>query len=394
MTARPEVIAAQQHETVPSNFSVQPKAEGEGDLLEVSMGPHHPSTHGVFRMDVVLDGEHVVKLKPVFGYLHRNHEQIGQHTTYIASMPYTDRLDYFCSMTNNWAYALTIEKLSGLVPPERAEYIRIITAELTRLQNHTCLIGFLLQDMGALGTPLMYAFREREKILDLFEALSGSRMMCNYMRFGGCRVDLPSGWLEEARKVTANYGRFLDEFEAFLSGNEILMARTQGVGVLRPDLAVNAGVTGPMLRATGVNYDIRKVDRYGIYERFNFRVPLGEHGDTFDRYMIRVLEMRESLKILEQALREIPEGPIIDPKYKVRNFKPKPGEAYGRIESPKGELGFYIISDGTAAPYRYRVRPPSLINLTILEDMCLGHTIADAVIILGSVDIVLGEVDR
>lgn len=379
-------------------YKVEPKqtqdGAPQGDLLEVSMGPHHPSTHGVFRMDVVLDGEHVVKLKPVFGYLHRNHEKIGENTSYLGSMPYTDRLDYFCSMTNNWAYALTVEKLTGLQPPERAEYIRVIVAELTRLQNHTCLIGFLLQDMGALGTPLMYAFREREAILDLFESLSGARMMCNYMRFGGCRVDLPAGWIDQAKQVVAEYPHFLDEFERFLNENEILIARTQGVGVLKPDVAVNAGVTGPMLRAAGVNYDIRKVDKYGIYERFDFRVPLGEHGDVFDRYMIRVLEMRESLKILEQALRDIPEGPIIDPKYKVRNFKPKPGEAYGRIEGPKGELGFYVISDGSTNPYRYRVRPPSFINLTILEDMCLGQTIADAVIILGSVDIVLGEVDR
>jgi NADH-quinone oxidoreductase subunit D len=240
----------------------------------------------------------------------------------------------------------------------------------------------------------MYAFREREKILDLFESLSGSRMMCNYMRFGGCRVDLPSGWLEQASEVVSHFPFFLDEFEKFLDENEILAARTQGVGVLSPELAVNAGITGPMLRATGVNYDIRKVDHYGIYDRFPFRIPLGEHGDVFDRYMIRILEMRESVKILEQALREIPEGPIVDPKYKVRNFKPKPGEVYGRIEGPKGELGFYLISDGSANPYRYRVRPPSFINLTILEDMCLGQSIADAVIILGSVDIVLGEVDR
>ena len=379
-------------------YRVEPKVAEDGapkgDLLEVSMGPHHPSTHGVFRMDVVLDGEQVVKLKPVFGYLHRNHEKIGENTTYLGSMPYTDRLDYFSSMTNNWAYALTVEKLTGLQAPERAEYIRVITAELTRLQNHTCLAGFLLQDMGALGTPLMYAFRERERILDLFESLSGARMMCNYMRFGGCRVDLPAGWVEEARLVVENYPHFLDEFERLLNENEILLARTQGVGALKPELAVSAGITGPMLRATGVNYDIRKVDKYGIYDRFDFRVPLGEHGDTFDRYMIRILEMRESLKILNQALRDIPEGPIIDPKYKVRNFKPKVGEAYGRIEGPKGELGFYVISDGSTNPYRYRVRPPSFINLTILEDMCLGHTIADAVIILGSVDIVLGEVDR
>jgi NADH-quinone oxidoreductase subunit D len=240
----------------------------------------------------------------------------------------------------------------------------------------------------------MYAFREREKILDLFEALTGARMMCNYMRFGGCRVDLPPGWLEGAKQIVANYPRFLDEFEALLSGNEIIMARTQGVGKLSPELAVNAGITGPMLRASGVNYDLRKVDRYGIYDRFPFRVPLGDHGDVYDRYMIRVLEMRESLKILEQALPQVPGGPVIDPKAKLRGFKPKPGEAYGRIESPKGELGFYLISDGGANPYRYRVRPPSLINLTILEDMCLGRPIADVIVILGSVDIVLGEVDR
>ena len=368
--------------------------DGPGELLEVSMGPQHPSTHGVFRMDVVLDGERVVKLKPVFGYLHRNHEKIAENTTYLGSMPYTDRLDYFCSLTNNWAYALAVEKLAGLQVPERAEYIRVITAELTRLQNHVCLAGFLMQDMGASGTPLMYAFREREKILDLFESLTGARMMCNYMRFGGCRCDLPPGWLEQAKQVVENFPRFLDEFEALLNENEILMTRTQGVGVLPRELAVNASITGPMLRAAGVDYDIRKVDRYGIYDRFSFRVPLGEHGDVYDRYMIRVLEMRESVKILQQSLPNIPEGPIVDPKAKLRGFRPKVGEAYGRIEAPKGELGFYLISDGTPNPYRYRVRPPSLINLTILEDMCLGHLVGDVVIILGSVDIVLGEVDR
>jgi NADH-quinone oxidoreductase subunit D len=366
----------------------------DGEFLEVSMGPHHPSTHGVFRMDVVLDGERVVKLKPVFGYLHRNHEKIAENTTYLASMPYTDRLDYLCSMTNNWAYALSVEKLTGLQVPERAEYIRVITAELTRLVNHTCLIGFLAQDMGALGTPLMYAFREREAILDLFESLSGARMMCNYMRFGGCRVDLPPGWIEQARQVVDGYSFFLDEFEALLTGNEILIARTQGIGVLPAKLGINAGITGPMLRASGVNYDLRKVEKYGIYDRFEFRVPLGDHGDVFDRYMVRLLEMRESIKILTKALNDIPEGPIIDAKSKTRGFRPKAGEAYGRIESPKGELGFYLISDGSPNPYRYRVRPPSLINLTVLEDMCLGQDVADAVIILGSVDIVLGEVDR
>lgn len=368
--------------------------ERDGELLEVSLGPQHPSTHGVFRMDATLDGEQVVRLKPVFGYLHRNHEKIAEGASYLAAMPYTDRLDYFCSLTSNWAYALTVETLAGLAVPERAEYLRIITAELTRLQNHACVCGFLLQDMGALGTPLMYAFREREKILDLFEALTGARMMCNYLRFGGCRCDCPAGWLEAVRRLVDSFPQFLDEFEALLSTNEILLARTQGIGGVSAELALNAGLTGPLLRACGVNYDLRQVDHYGIYDRFAFRIPLGEHGDVYDRYMIRVLEMRESLKILEQALKSVPEGPIMDPKAKLRGFRPKAGEAYGRIESPKGELGFYLISDGSPNPYRYRIRPPSLINLTILEDMCLGRPLADVIVILGSVDIVMGEVDR
>ncbi|MFP5226961.1 MAG: NADH-quinone oxidoreductase subunit D [Acidobacteriota bacterium] len=366
----------------------------EGEIMEVSMGPHHPSTHGVFRMDVKLEGERVVKLKPVFGYLHRNHEKIAEHGAYLAAIPYTDRLDYLCSMTNNWGYVLAVEKLAGLAVPERAEYLRVIVAELTRFQNHAGLIGFLLQDMGASGTPLMYAFREREKILDLFESLSGARMMCNYMRFGGLRVDATREWLDEVRALVTRLPGFVDEFEALLRANEILMARTQGTGILPRALAINASVTGPMLRASGVNYDIRKVDHYGIYDRFSFKVPLGEHGDVYDRYMMRLLEMRETVRILEQALKDVPDGPIMDPKVRLRGLRPKAGEAYGRIESPKGELGFFIISDGTGNPYRYRVRPPSMINLTILEDMCLGHNVADVVIILGSVDIVLGEVDR
>jgi NADH-quinone oxidoreductase subunit D len=384
------MIAPAVQELTPNNAA----ASGEDALLELSLGPHHPSTHGVFRMDVVLDGERVVKLKPVFGYLHRNHEKIAESASYLGSMPYTDRLDYIGSLTNNWAYALSVEKLAGIQVPERAEYIRVITAELTRLQNHASTIGFLTQEMGASGSPLMYSFREREKILDLFESLTGSRMMCNYMRFGGCRVDLPAGWLEQAKKVVTEFPRFLDEFERLLAGNEILLARTQGVGVLSKELAIQAGVTGPILRASGVNYDIRKVDKYGIYDRFDFRVPVGEHGDVYDRYMVRMLEMRESLKILGQALRDIPPGPIMDTKTKIRGFRPKPGEAYGRIESPKGELGFFLISDGSPNPYRYRVRPPSLINLTVLEDMCLGSNVSDVIVIFGTIDIVLGEVDR
>ena len=366
----------------------------EGELLEVSMGPQHPSTHGVFRMNVALEGEIVRKLKPVFGYLHRNHEKIGENASYLGSMPYTDRLDYFCSMTNNWAYALSVEKLAGIEVPERAEYLRVILAELTRLQNHASLLGFLLNDMGAWGTPLMYAFREREKILDLFESLSGSRMMCDYMRFGGCRVDASPEWLAHARKIVDRFPRFVDELEQLIVGNEVVIARTQDVGKVSPALAISAGITGPMLRACGVNYDVRKVDGYGLYPHFKFRIPLGEHGDTYDRLMMRVLEMGESVEILKQAFEQIPGGPIINPKVKIRAFRPPVGEAYGRIEAPKGELGFYLISDGGTNPYRYRVRPPSFINLTILEDMCLGHTVADVMVILGSIDIVMGEVDR
>jgi NADH-quinone oxidoreductase subunit D len=381
-------------ENIQISAKTAPRSGIETQMLEVSVGPQHPSTHGVFRMNVALDGEVVRKLKPVFGYLHRNHEKIGENTSYLGSMPYTDRLDYFCSMTNNWAYALSVEKLAGIEVPERAEYLRIILGELTRLVNHTSLLGFLLSDMGAWGTPLMYAFREREKVLDLFEALSGSRMMCDYMRFGGCRCELPPGWMERARKIVAGFPRFLDEFEKLITSNEILIARTREVGKLSAELAISAGITGPGLRASGVNYDVRKVDGYGIYPRFKFRVPLGEHGDVYDRLMMRVLELRETLCILHQAMDELPEGPIQNPRVKFRAFKPPVGEAYGRIEAPKGELGFYLISDGTGSPYRYRVRPPSFINLTILEDMCLGHTVADVMVILGSIDIVLGEVDR
>lgn len=374
-------------------------ADLDTQRLEINLGPQHPSTHGVFRMKAVLDGETIVSLKPVMGYLHRNHEKLAEKMTWHASMPYTDRLDYFCSMTNNYAYALAVEKLIGLEVPERAQYIRVIVSELTRLVNHLLLIGFLLNDLGAFFTPILYAFREREYILDLFEAIAGSRMMCNYFRFGGVKANLTPDFLPGVKEIVGRFPKFLDEFEALLSENEILMARTQQVGILSKELAVNASITGPVLRASGVPYDIRKVDGYGIYNRFQFSVPYGETGDVYDRYYLRVLEMRQSLKILEQAVNQIPEGDFIAKQGATwakapRNFKPPKGDAYGRIESPKGELGFYVVSDGTANPYRYHVRAPSFINLTILEDMCIGHKVADAVIILGSIDIVLGETDR
>jgi NADH-quinone oxidoreductase subunit D len=370
--------------------------DGEGELLEVAMGPHHPSTHGVFRMDVALDGERVIRLKPVFGYLHRNHEKLAEGMSYLASMPFTDRLDYICPMTNNWAYALAVEKLTGQEVPERAEYLRVIVGELTRVQNHASAVGFLIQEMGASGTPLMYAFKEREKILDLFESLTGARMMVNYMRFGGCRVDATPAWLDATRKVVAGLPKFVDEFENAADGQRDSDGADAGRGH-------SEGRPGGECRryradAAGFRRELRHSQggwKYGIYNRFKFRVPLGDHGDVYDRFMIRLLlNARVDLKILEQALKDIPGGPVMDPKAKIRGFRPKPGEAYGRIEAPKGELGFYLISDGSPNPYRYRVRPPSLINLTILEDMCLGQNVADVVLIFGSVDIVLGEVDR
>ncbi len=374
------------------------KFEGP-QTLEINFGPQHPSTHGVFRMNVILEGEKICALKPVMGYLHRNHEQIAENLPYAAVMPYTDRLDYFNSMTNNFGYALAVEKLAGIEVPERAEYIRVIMAELARIVNHMMLVGFLLNDLGAFFTPLLYAFREREKILDIFETLAGSRLMCNYFRFGGVKRDLAHEELAAIQKIVSKLPAFLDEFEALLTKNEILCMRCQNVGILPKELAINASITGPVLRASGVNYDIRKVDRYSIYDRFNFKIPLGQKGDVYDRYYVRILEMRESLKILEQALAGLPQGEILNkktaPYLKMpRNFKPAVGEAYGRIESPKGELGYYLVSDGTPQPWRYHVRAPSLINLTVLEEMCLGQKIADAIIILGSIDIVLGETDR
>ena len=316
------------------------------------MGPQHPSTHGVFRMDVMLDGERVVRLKPVFGYLHRNHEKIAENETYLGSMPYTDRLDYLCSITNNWAYALAVEKLAGIQVPERAEYIRVIIGELTRLQNHACLIGFLLQDMGASGTPLMYAFREREKILDLFEALTGARMMCNYMRFGGCRVDMPAGWLdagEEGRRRVSPLPRRVSKRSS--SATRFCWRAPRASACCPANWPSTPAISGPMLRASGVNYDIRKVDNYGIYDRFNFRVPLGEHGDVYDRYMIRILEMRESLKILEQAMRDIPAGPIMDPEdASCADSGPSPARPTAASSRPRASWA--STSSATARPTR------------------------------------------
>jgi NADH-quinone oxidoreductase subunit C/D len=361
----------------------------------VNMGPQHPSTHGVFRMVVKLDGEQIMALKPVMGYLHRNHEQIGERNTWLGNMPFTDRLDYICSMSNNMAYAIAVEKLLGLEVPERAEYLRVIMAELTRIVNHLVAIGFMFNDLGVFMTVVLYGLEERELILDLFEMASGSRMMCNYMRFGGVVRDVPPQFIPQARVLVEDrLPRAIDEIDSFLSENEIFLARSVGVGVLPPERAVALSATGPVLRATGVPYDIRRAEPYSIYDRFDFDIVTENGGDVYARYMVRLQEIRESLRILSQALDQIPEKGEIQAGRGGYRFRTPKGEAYGRIESPKGELGFYLVSDGSDNPYRYHVRAPTFINLTSLADMCIGGKVADTVVNLGSVDIVLGEVDR
>jgi len=373
----------------------QDSEELKTDQLVVNLGPQHPSTHGVFRMVVVLEGETVVDLKPVMGYLHRNHEKIGERNTFLQNMPYTDRLDYISAMSNNFGYAVTVEKLMGIKPPERADYIRVMMAELTRIESHIMSIGFLLNDLGAYFTPALYALEERELILDIFESVSGSRMMCNYFRFGGVVRDISENDLKKVHDLVENrLSRKVDDLDRYISQNEIVRARCEGIGILTGEKAIALSASGPVLRASGIPYDIRRADPYSLYERFDFDVVTGQHGDIYDRYQVRLGEIRQSIRILHQVLQQFPkEGPIMTGKLQYQVRVPA-GEAYGRVEGPKGELGFYVISDGKANPKRYHVRAPSFINLTGLAEMCRGEKVADVVAMLGSIDIVLGEVDR
>jgi len=375
-------------------YTVESEDGMNTDRIVVNMGPHHPSTHGVFRAAITLDGETIAGLKPVVGYLHRNHDKIGERNTYLQNMPYTDRLDYFNSMSNNLGYAITVEKLMNIPVAERAEYIRVIMAELSRVQNHLIFIGMLLNDLGAMYTPALYAFEERELILDVFEEVSGARMMCNYLRFGGVVRDVTLAALHKIKDlVIERLPAKLDEMERLLTENEILVSRLKGVRVVDAETAIKYSVTGPVLRAAGVPYDLRRADPYSIYDRFDFDVATRQNGDMMDNYLIRVDEIRQSLRILEQAVKQIPDGPINSqkPQYQVRV---PAGEAYGRIESPKGELAFYIVSNGKPNPWRYHVRPASFVNITCLEQMCIGTKIADFVALLGMLDIVMGELDR
>ena len=360
--------------------------------VTINLGPQHPSTHGVFRLRVTFDGEVVIDVEPVFGYLHRGTEKLAESRTYVQIVTLTDRLDYVASMSNNLAYVRAVEKLAGIEVPEHAMYLRVISAELQRIASHLMATGFLLNDMGAFATPLMYCFRERERILDLFEMLCGARITLSYMRPGGVFQEPPEEFWPALDIFLDDLPGYLDELEDLITGNEIVLARTRGVGVLSAEQAINASVTGPMLRASSVQWDLRKADPYEVYDRFEFDVPIGASGDTFDRYLVRVLEMRESLKIVRQAVRDIPDGPArTETPFNVR---PPEGDAYAAVEGPKGELGFFLVSDGGISPYRCKIRAPSYINLTVLRDMLVGWKMADLITIFGSVDVVMGEVDR
>ncbi len=360
--------------------------------VTLNLGPQHPSTHGVFRMRVTFDGEIILDVEPVFGYLHRGSEKLAEERTYIQVVTLTDRLDYVSSMSNNLAYVLAVEKLAGVEPPERAMYMRVMVAELQRIVSHLVATGFFLNDLGALATPLMYCFREREKILDLFEMLCGARITLSYMRVGGIFQDAPADFWPALREFLSYMPEYIDEYETLLTGNEILLSRTKGVGILSGESAVNCSVSGPVLRSTGVNWDIRKADPYDVYDRMEFDVPVGTVGDNYDRYLLRIAEMRQSLRIVEQCVEQIPEGPVRTNTPAL--IRPPVGDAYGHVEAPKGELGFYMVSDGSIAPYRCKIRSPSLINLTALREMLVGGKLADMIVTFGSVDINMGEVDR
>ena len=360
------------------------------ETYTLNMGPQHPSTHGVLQVVLELDGERVVKAVPHMGYLHRGIEKLAESRTYTQFIPYTDRLDYVSSMGNNLGYCQTVEKLMGIVVPERAEYLRVIMTELNRIASHLLFMSSLAIDLGA-TTGMMYGFRDREHILDLFDMVCGARLTYNYIRIGGVVEDVPPEFIPAAQKFLSDFPEMLAEYHNLLTGNEILYYRLKNTAVIGAVQALEIGLTGPCLRASGIDYDIRKIEPYGIYDRFDFDVPLGQNGDNWDRYMVRMDEMVESAKIIAQAIAQLPDGPVMAKVPKV--LKPPVGDVYHRIENPRGELGYYIVSDGTTKPYRTHVRRPSLINLQALGDVCKGIMIADVVAVLATLDPLMGEVD-
>ncbi|RKD23074.1 NADH dehydrogenase [Ammoniphilus oxalaticus] len=366
-------------------------AQLKTEEMILNMGPHHPSTHGVLRLILRLDGEIVRDLEPVIGYLHRGTEKLAEDLNYTQIIPYTDRMDYLAAMLSNYNLVHCVETALGLEIPERAEYIRIIVMELQRIASHLVSWGTYLLDLGA-TTPFLIAFKDRETILDFFNELSGARLTYNYMRVGGVKWDVPTGWIEKVTEFVQYMKKELDGYHQLATGNEIFLQRTVNVGVYSAEMATDYGLTGVMARCAGVDWDLRRDEPYSIYDRFEFDVPVSNDGDCFSRYMLRLLEIEQSLRILEQALEQFPkEGDILAKVPRV--IRPPAGECYTRIESSKGELGTYIYSEGRDKPYRLKFRRPSFCNLQILRDISIGESIANVVAILASTDIVLGEVD-
>ena len=361
--------------------------------MTVNIGPQHPSTHGVFRLRVTFDGEEIIEVEPVFGYLHRGTEKLAEERTYVQIVTLTDRLDYVSSMINNQAYCLGVEKLLGIEAPPRGQYLRTISAELQRIASHLMGIGFFLQDLGTLGTPLMYCFRTRERILELFEMLCGARITVSYARPGGVFFDAPQDFWPALDNFLQVFRAEFAEIQRLVLENEIVMVRCRDVSTLPLDMAINASVSGPTLRACGLAWDWRKMDPYDAYDRVEFDVPVASRGDNYDRFWVRIQEIHQSVRIVEQCVEQIEPGPVRVDLPLV--FRPEPGaEAYGRVEASKGELGFYLVSDGGVSPYRCKIRSPSLMNLTVTEHLLVGYKLADMIVTLGSLDINLGEVDR
>jgi len=361
------------------------------DEIILNMGPQHPSTHGVLRVKLKLDGERVAASECIIGYLHRGVEKIAEHRSYTQFAPYVDRMDYVAAVSNGLGYCEAVEKLLGAEAPPRARVVRTILTELQRIASHLVWLGTHALDIGAL-TPLFYCFREREEILKIFEKYCGARLTTHAFRIGGLQYETYDGFEEETRRFCEDFAHRIEEYETLLTENRIWLGRTKGVGILSAADAIALGVSGPVLRASGVNWDIRKAAPYAAYDQYKFDIPIGKTGDTYDRYIVRMEEMRQSRLICLQAIENIPTGAIMARIGKV--LKPPPGEVYHAIEAPKGELGYYIVSDGTTQPYRVRVRPPSFINLQAFDKMARGSLVADVVAIIGTIDIVLGEVDR
>ena len=359
--------------------------------LEINMGPQHPSTHGVLRVKLYLDGERVQDCECIIGYLHRGVEKISENRSYIKCVPYYDRTDYIAAVSNVFGYVLGVEAMMGIDVPERAKRIRVMMTEFNRLASHLLWLATHAIDIGAM-TVFLYCFREREEILKLFEALFGARLTTHAFRIGGLWKDLPNGFEMAASKFINQFPSKVDEYEQLLTENRIWIDRTQGIGVISAKEAIDYGLSGPVLRGSGVDLDLRKTRPYGGYEEFEFDVPLGKNGDTYDRYLLRLEEMRQSCRIINQALGNLPEGPIRGRVPKV--VKPPVGEFYSAVEGPRGELGYYIVSDGSAMPFRVRIRPPTFISLQALRKLVRGHLMADVVAIIGTLDIVLGEIDR